>query len=56
MDKAKTVNGSTSLFVAAYKGHLPVVERLIAAGTDVDKATTDGGSTPSAAVVALLSA
>jgi ankyrin repeat protein len=29
-----------------YKGHLPVVERLIAAGADVDKATTDDGSTP----------
>ena len=34
------------LFVAAQEGHLTVVTKLIAAGADVDKATTDDGSTP----------
>ena len=32
--------------MAAHNGRLPVVERLIAAGADVDKATTDFGRTP----------
>ena len=38
--------GATSLYVAAHKGHVAVIEKLIAAGADVDKARTDDGSTP----------
>jgi len=38
--------GCTPLFMAAQEGHLTVVTYLIAAGADVDKATTDDGRTP----------
>ena len=46
VNKARTDDGSTPLFMAAEKGHLTVVTKLIAAGALVDKAETDDGTTP----------
>ena len=34
------------MYIAAQKGHIDIVEKLIAAGCDVDKARTDTGATP----------
>jgi ankyrin repeat protein len=38
--------GATPLYIAAFNGSTHVVDRLIAAGADVDEAKTDGGDTP----------
>ena len=45
MNKANT-DGCTPLLIAAYNGHLNVVQALVAAEADVDKAKTDDGRTP----------
>ena len=42
VDKAATDDGSTPLYITAQNGHPSTVEKLIAAGADVDKAVTDG--------------
>ena len=41
-----TDNGSTPLWMAAAQGHRGVVEVLIKAGADLDKASPDSGATP----------
>lgn len=46
VDKAKTDDGATPLYVAAEYGHGDVVKQLIAAKADVNKAKTDDGATP----------
>ena len=42
MDKAKTTDGYTPLFVASRNGNIEVVELLLEAKADVNKAETNG--------------
>ena len=42
----KTDDGVTPLWIAAQEGHEGVVGKLLEDGADVNKATTDYGSTP----------
>jgi ankyrin repeat protein len=46
VNKARTNDGSTPLFIASENGHLGILDRLIATGADVNKARTDFGATP----------
>ena len=46
VDKAKTDDGATPLLSATHNGHLPVVERLIKAGAEVNKATPSSPPEP----------
>ena len=48
VEKARTTDGITPLYIAAEKGHLTVVTKLIAAAAsaDVDTARTTDGCTP----------
>jgi ankyrin repeat protein len=39
-------DGRTPLFTAASKGHAPIVEKLMAAGSNVNLAKTNDGATP----------
>ena len=44
MNKARTDDGVTPLFIAAQHGHLDVVKCLIANAADVNKARTKGAT------------
>ncbi|KAA0145804.1 hypothetical protein FNF29_08383 [Cafeteria roenbergensis] len=46
VNKARTDDGATPLFIACQEGHDAVVRLLVEAGADVNKATTDDGTTP----------
>jgi len=39
-------DGATPLYIAAQRGHLKVVQLLVQAGVEIDKATTDTRTTP----------
>jgi ankyrin repeat protein len=44
VNRARTIDGLTSLYLASKNGHSYIVERLIAAGADVNKARTNGAT------------
>jgi ankyrin repeat protein len=44
MEKAKTDTGFTPLYSASQNGHLNVVDALLRAGADVNKAKNDGAT------------
>ena len=45
-NKARTADGATPLYMAAYKGHVMTVRLLIEAGADMDQAENHTGATP----------
>jgi hypothetical protein len=45
IDKARTDNGITPAFMAAYNGHAASLQVLVHAKADIDRARTDDGTT-----------